>query len=197
MWLNLLGMGVKTAAKLYQDKQKTKEALSGAKLLHAEKMRRGEIEFSGKVFEHQKGDWKDEFVLIVLSTPIFMLAYSVFTDDPEIERKMDLFFEKLQSMPWWVVGLWVSVGAAIYGIKDSEIKNLSKGPARNRLHNSTRVNAIYYHNKHDSRARVQFDLKKPKHLRIPKKTSIGRRPKMSSMNKHKKRTLKKKNRGCN
>jgi hypothetical protein len=46
MWLNLLGMGVKTAAKLYQDKQKTKEALSGAKLLHAEKMRRGEIEFS-------------------------------------------------------------------------------------------------------------------------------------------------------
>ena len=66
MWLNLLGMGVKTAAKLYQDKQKTKEALSGAKLLHAEKMRRGEIEFSGKVFEHQKGDWKDEFVLIVV-----------------------------------------------------------------------------------------------------------------------------------
>ena len=118
-------MGVKTAAKLYQDKQKTKEALSGAKLLHAEKMRRGEIEFSGKVFEHQKGDWKDEFVLIVLSTPIFMLAYSVFTDDPEIERKMDLFFEKLQSMPWWLVGLWVSVVAAIYGIKASEIKNLS------------------------------------------------------------------------
>ena len=35
MWLNLLGMGVKTAAKLYQDKQKTKEALSGAKLLHS------------------------------------------------------------------------------------------------------------------------------------------------------------------
>ena len=95
MWLNLLGMGLKTAGKLYADKQKTKEALSGAKLLHAEKMRRGEIEFSGKVFEHQKGDWKDEFVLIVLSTPIFMLAYSVFTDDPEIERKMDLFFEKL------------------------------------------------------------------------------------------------------
>ena len=118
-------MGLKTAGKLYADKQKTKEALSGAKLLHAEKMRRGEIEFSGKVFEHQKGDWKDEFVLIVLSTPIFMLAYSVFADDPEIEQKMDLFFEKLQSMPWWLVGLWVSVVAAIYGIKASEIKNFS------------------------------------------------------------------------
>ena len=53
-----------------------------------------------------------------------MLAYSVFADDPEIEQKMDLFFEKLQSMPWWMVGLWVSVVAAIYGIKASEIKKL-------------------------------------------------------------------------
>ena len=39
-------------------------------------------------------------------------------------------------------------------------------------------------------ARVKFDLNKPKHERIPKKTSIGRRPKMSSMNKHKKRSFK-------
>ena len=44
-------------------------------------------------------------------------------------------------------------------------------------------------------ARVKFDLNKPKHERIPKKTSIGRRPKMSSMNKHKKRSYKRKNRG--
>ena len=40
-------------------------------------------------------------------------------------------------------------------------------------------------------ARVKFDLQKPKHERIPKNTSIGRRPKMSSMNKHKKRSGKK------
>ena len=39
-------------------------------------------------------------------------------------------------------------------------------------------------------ARVKFDINKAPHERIPKKTSIGRRPKMSSMNKHKKRTWK-------
>ena len=77
MW-NVLGMGIKTAAKLYSDKQKTKEALSEARLLHAEKMKRGEIEYKGKVFEHQKGDWKDEFVLLTISSPLFLLAYSVF-----------------------------------------------------------------------------------------------------------------------
>ena len=39
-------------------------------------------------------------------------------------------------------------------------------------------------------ARIKFDINKAPHERIPKKTSIGRRPKMSSMNKHKKRSFK-------
>tara|TARA_B100001248_G_C27055326_1_gene307119 strand:+ start:155 stop:532 length:378 start_codon:yes stop_codon:yes gene_type:complete len=121
MWLNLLSMGIKTGAKLYSDKQKTKEALSEAKLLHAEKMKRGEIEFSGKVFEHQKGDWKDEFVLLTVSSPLFLLAYSVFAEDEEIQNKIDLYFDKLQQMPWWLVSLWISIVAAIYGIKATDL----------------------------------------------------------------------------
>ena len=42
----------------------------------------------------------------------------------------------------------------------------------------------------------RFNLAKPLHIRTPKKTSIGRRPKKSSMNKDKKRQKgKSKNRG--
>ena len=118
---NLLGMALKTGAKIYSDKQKTKEALSEARLLHAEKMRRGDIEFSGKVFEHQKGDWKDEFVLLVVSSPLFLLAYSVFAEDEDIQAKIDLYFQKLQEMPWWLVSLWISIVAAIYGIKATDL----------------------------------------------------------------------------
>ena len=121
MWFNLIGMALKTGAKIYSDKQKTKEALSEARLLHAEKMKRGEIEYQGKVFDNQKGDWKDEFVLLVLSSPLFLLAYSVFAEDEKIGAKLDLYFEKLQAMPWWITGLWISVVAAIYGIKATDI----------------------------------------------------------------------------
>ena len=39
-------------------------------------------------------------------------------------------------------------------------------------------------------AKRKISLEKLPHERIPKKTSLGRRPKMSSMNKHKKRTWK-------
>ena len=39
-------------------------------------------------------------------------------------------------------------------------------------------------------AKKKFNLEKLEHERIPKKTSIGRRLKMSSMNKHKRRSFK-------
>jgi hypothetical protein len=89
-------------------------------------MARGEIEYTGKVFEAQKNDWKDEFILLVLSSPLFLLAYSVFAEDEKIGQKLDLYFEKLQGMPWWITGLWISVVAAVYGIKATDIINTNK-----------------------------------------------------------------------
>lgn len=124
---SLLGSGIKAAAEIYSNKKKSEIAMSEAALLHAEKMKRGEIEYQGKIFESQKSDWKDEFILIVLSSPLFLLAYSVFAEDEKISKKLDLYFQKLETMPWWVVGLWVSVVAAVYGIKATDIINTKKG----------------------------------------------------------------------
>ena len=127
IWLNLLGSAFKTGATLYENRQKEKQAISQARLLHAEKMARGEIELRNEVFQTQKNDWKDEFILLILSSPLFLLAYSVFAEDEEISKKLDLYFDKLQNMPWWMIGLWVTVVGAVYGIKATEIKNLGIG----------------------------------------------------------------------
>ena len=124
---SLIGSGVKAAVEIYSNKKKSEIAMSEAALLHAEKMKRGEIEYSGKVFESQKGDWKDEFILLTLSSPLFLLGYSVFAEDADMERKLNLYFEKLQGMPWWITGLWISVVAAVYGIKATDIINTKKG----------------------------------------------------------------------
>jgi len=121
MWFNLLGMAVKTGAKLYSDKQKTKEAMSSARLLQAERMAKGEIEYTGKILEAHKNDLKDEFVLVLISIPIILLAWSVFSDDPEIHRKVELFFEHFNNLPFWFQALWVSVCGAIFGIKATDL----------------------------------------------------------------------------
>jgi hypothetical protein len=126
VWLNLLPTLLKTGSEIYKNKQKTKIAISEAELLHAEKMKKGEIEFTGKIFENQKNDWKDEFVLLTISSPLFLLAWSVFAEDEKMQEKIDLYFQKLQEMPWWIVGLWVSVVAAIYGLKATDIINMNK-----------------------------------------------------------------------
>jgi len=127
MWLNLLGLAAKTGAKIYENRQKTKEALSQAELRRAELAAKGEIELQNAVANNQKSDWKDEFILLTLSSPLFLLAYSVFAEDEEISRKLDIYFDKLQNMPWWLIGLWVTVVGAVYGIKATEIKNLGIG----------------------------------------------------------------------
>jgi hypothetical protein len=58
---------------------------------------------------------------------LFLLAWSVFAEDEKMQEKIDLYFLKLQEMPWWIVGLWVSVVAAIYGLKATDIMNINKG----------------------------------------------------------------------
>jgi len=122
----LLGQGIKAGLEIYKNKKQAEVAMSEAAIVHAEKMKKGEIEYQGKALDAQKSDWKDEFVLLTISSPLFLLAYSVFAEDDKMQAKIDLYFEKLQQMPWWIVGLWVSVVAAIYGLKATDVINMNK-----------------------------------------------------------------------
>ena len=121
MWFGLAKMALSTGAKVYANKQKQKEAMSQAALLTAEKMARGETEYQGKLLEARQSDFKDEFVLIILSAPIIILAWGVFSDNPETLLKIDIFFEHFASLPTWFTSLWVLVCASIFGIKGTQI----------------------------------------------------------------------------
>ena len=65
MWLGLAKMALQTGAKVYANKQRTKQAMSDAALLTAEKQARGEIEYNGKLLEARQNDYKDEVVLCI------------------------------------------------------------------------------------------------------------------------------------
>ena len=56
-------------------------------------MARGEEAYQGKLLEARQSDWKDEFVLLILSAPIVVLAWAVVSDDPTAMDKVKLFFE--------------------------------------------------------------------------------------------------------
>ena len=92
-WFSLAKIAMQAGAKIYSNRQKTKMAMSDAQLMHAERMARGEEAYQGKLLEARQSDWKDEFVLIILSAPIIVLAWAVLSDDPAAMEKVKLFFE--------------------------------------------------------------------------------------------------------
>ena len=120
-WFNLLGMAVKTGAHIYSNRQKTKQAMSDAQLMHAQKMAAGEEAYQGKLLEARQNDYKDEFILLILSAPVLVLAWAVMSDDPTAMEKVKLFFEYFSTLPSWFTNLWILVVASVYGIKGTQI----------------------------------------------------------------------------
>ena len=106
---------------IYKKKKETQMMMANAQAKHAEKMASGELEYSGKLLEARQSDWKDEFVLVVLTLPILVIAYGVFSDDPGASAKIKEFFDQFQDLPKWFTNLWILVVASIYGIKGTQI----------------------------------------------------------------------------
>ena len=121
MWLSAIKLAVNAGSHIYKKKQETKMMMANAQAKHAEKMASGELEYSGKLLEARQSDWKDEFVLVVLTLQIIVIAYGVFSDDPGAASKIKEFFEQFQQLPSWFTNLLILVVASIYGIKGTQI----------------------------------------------------------------------------
>jgi len=121
MWFSALKLGLNAATHIYKKKQETKMLMSDAQAKHAEKMAKGELAYSGKLLEARQSDWKDEAVLIILTLPILVIAWGVFSEDPGAAEKIKMFFEQFQQLPSWFTNLWILVVASIYGIKGTQI----------------------------------------------------------------------------
>ena len=119
--LSLLPTVLKTGASIFANKQKAKILMSDAELLHVQRMANGEVEYQAAVRQSNDKGWKDEFVLILVSAPVILLIWSVFSDDPNIQAKLDVFFDKFENLPFWYQTLFIGVVASIYGLKGADI----------------------------------------------------------------------------
>lgn len=114
---NMLPTLFKTGAEIYKNRQRAKIALSQAELLNAERAARGEIEIEKIKIQERQNDWKDEIVLILISIPLLVAAWGVFSDDPQIIAKLETFFEQINKFPYWLQGLIIGGYSTVLGIK--------------------------------------------------------------------------------
>ena len=120
-WFSLAKVALQAGTHIFKKRQETKMMMADAQHHHAAKMARGEPEYQGKLLEARQADWKDEFVLVVLTLPILVIAYGVFSEDTTASAKIKEFFEQFQQLPSWFTNLWILVVASIYGIKGTQI----------------------------------------------------------------------------
>jgi len=120
-WFGLAKLALNAGTHIYKKRQETKMAMADAQHMHAVKMSRGEETYQGKLLEARQNDYKDEFVLLVISAPIVVLAWGVFSDDAQMMQKVELFFHHFGSLPIWFQTLWITVVASIFGIKGTQV----------------------------------------------------------------------------
>ena len=126
MWLGIAKMAFQTGAHVIKNRQQTKMLVSDAERLHAQKMANGEVEYKKAIMANNNQGWKDEFVLILVSAPVMLLIWSIFSEDPEIMMKVEMFFEYFNNMPFWYQALFIGVVSAIYGLKGADIMKKPK-----------------------------------------------------------------------
>ena len=121
MWLSAIKLALNAGTHIYKKRQETKMAMADAQHMHAIKMAKGEETYQGKLLESRQSDWKDEAVLAILTLPIIVLAYGVWSNDPTAMEKINIFFDHFSALPSWFTNLWILVVASIYGIKGTQI----------------------------------------------------------------------------
>ena len=120
-WFGLAKVALQAGTHIFKKRQETKMAMADAQHMHASKMARGEEAYQGKLLEARQSDWKDEAVLVILTLPILVIAWGVFSADPGSAEKIKMFFDQFQQLPSWFTNLWILVVASIYGIKGTQI----------------------------------------------------------------------------
>ena len=120
-WFGLAKMALQAGSHIYKKRQETKMAMADAQHMHAVKMSRGEEAYQGKLLEARQNDYKDEIVLAILTVPILVLAYGVWSNDPSAMDKINVFFEHFSNLPKWFTNLWILVVASVFGIKGTQI----------------------------------------------------------------------------
>ena len=121
MWFGAIKLALNAGTHIYKKRQETKMAMADAQHMHAIKMAKGEETYQGKLLESRQSDWKDEAVLAILTLPIIVLAYGVWSNDPTAMEKINIFFDHFSALPSWFTNLWILVVASIYGIKGTQI----------------------------------------------------------------------------
>lgn len=114
---SLLPTLLKTGVSVFNNRQESKRLEALAERNYMERVAKGEVEYQRSVMDKMDNSWKDELVLIIVVLPIVVLAWSIFSGDPQAKEKLDLFFQYFNNFPEFYKWLVLGIFGSIYGLK--------------------------------------------------------------------------------
>jgi hypothetical protein len=114
---SLLPTLLKTGVSVFNNRQESKRLEALAERNYMERVAKGEVEYQRAIMDNQNQGWKDELVLVIVVLPIVVLAWSIFSGDPQAKEKLDLFFQYFNNFPEFYKWLVLGIFGSIYGLK--------------------------------------------------------------------------------
>tara|TARA_R110000744_G_C18926965_1_gene512643 strand:- start:60 stop:443 length:384 start_codon:yes stop_codon:yes gene_type:complete len=87
--------------------------------IHESKMTQisGDVDWESKMAAASGDSWKDEYLIILLTSPVIAIMYGAVTNNPEIIARVEYGFTVLNNLPEWFSYL-LGVGVtASFGVK--------------------------------------------------------------------------------
>jgi hypothetical protein len=76
--------------------------------------------WESKMAEASASSWKDEYLVILLTSPVVAIMYGAMTDSPEIIDRVKHGLETLELLPDWLSYLLYVAVTASFGVKGAD-----------------------------------------------------------------------------
>lgn len=113
MWQALIKPVADLAGGWIKGKIEEKKAAHEAKIERI----KNDADWEARMADATSSSWKDEYLIIVLTAPLWFIGYGVAVDNPEIIERVHVAFQTLAELPEYYQYLLYAAVLASFGLK--------------------------------------------------------------------------------
>lgn len=93
------------------------------KAIHERKLEtiKNDADWEARMADATATSWKDEYLIIILTAPLWFIAYGIAVDNPEIIDRVHKGFETLSQLPDYYQYLLYAAVLASFGLKIKDV----------------------------------------------------------------------------
>ena len=113
---SIVGPAVDLASSYVKGKADEKKAIQNAKIKKIE----NDANWETTMADATKSSWKDEYLIILLTLPLWLIGWAIAMDDPSMIERVNQGFKALQELPEFYQYLLYTGVLASFGVKGAD-----------------------------------------------------------------------------